>query len=473
MSTPYTIQAGDTLFSIAKTILGDGNLYTQITNASGTAPDPTQLQPGDVVYLPSAGASALRTAYTIQVGDTLFGIAQKILGNGNLYTQITNANGTTPNATQLLPGDVVYLPGSTTTASASPAAPATASPAVPSSASSVSGTSPGAFTGTSLPQPPNSINVKDYDATGDGSTDDQAALQNAFNAAAAQGKSVYIPAGTYNHSSTLSVSGTSVSGAGFSTSLVATDPSLEAIKLGSNSTLSNLKTFTSASSRDSLPDEAAVDVTGSNDSVSHLTIMGAESNGIRLDAASGAKVTGNLIEASNADGIALVNGASNNTISDNEVYQAGDDSYSDDSYTFDTKQDSGNVFSNDLALNNSYGRSFALMGSTGDTIQNSVSDGSKWMGIVAGTDSNSRTLNGSNDKILNNLITNSLGDAVDVMSPGGTLSQSGAGMNISGNSTSGSEASTLGFAPATNLTDRSQINSTYQPGTGNGANNKA
>lgn len=343
-------------------------------------------------------------------------------------------------------------------------------PAAPLGSSS---TSPGASVGATLPQPPNSISVADFGAKGDGSTDNTQALQNAFNAAAAQGKSVYIPPGTYNHSGTLSVNGVSVSGAGSKTVLVATNPNEEAIKLGSNSSLSNIKTSTSAGARDSQPDQAAIDVTGANVSVSNVTTLGAQSNGIRLDGATGAKISHNLVEGSNADGIALMNGSSNNTVSGNEVYQAGDDSYSDDSYTFDGKQDTGNVFSNDLSLDNSYGRSFALMGAAGDTIENSVSDGSKWMGIVAGTDSNSRTLNGSGDTIKNNLIVNTNGDAVDVMGPGGALSQSGAGMNISGNSSSGSEAAVLGFDPAANLVDRSQINNSYRPGTGNGANNGA
>jgi Pectate lyase superfamily protein len=330
--------------------------------------------------------------------------------------------------------------------------------------------SPGASTSV-LPQPPNSINVADYGAIGNGTTDDTQALQNAFNAAAAQGKSVYIPPGTYNHSGTLSVNGVNVTGSGSQTMLVATNPSEEAIKLGSNSSLSNVETFTSASTRDSQPDEAAVDVTGSNDTVSNVTTLGAESNGIRLDGATGATISHDLVEGSNADGIAVLNGSSNNSITGDEVYQAGDDSFSDDSYTFDSKQDSNNTFEDDFALGNSYGRSFALLGSTGDTIENSVSEGSKWMGIVAGTDSNSQTLNGSDDTIENNLILNPEGDDVDVMGPGGTLSQSGDGIIISGNSSSGSVDSVLDFDPATDLTDRSQINSSYQPGTGNGAHN--
>jgi predicted chitinase len=74
------------------------------------------------------------TRYTVQAGDTLFSIAQKLLGNGNLYTEIRNPDGTRPNPAQLHPGQVLYLPGRT--AHASHSAPAYASHSAPASGGS-------------------------------------------------------------------------------------------------------------------------------------------------------------------------------------------------------------------------------------------------------------------------------------------------------------------------------------------------
>jgi hypothetical protein len=79
----------------------------------------------------------------------------------------------------------------------------------------------------STPAPIQSVpvdNVKDFGALGNGTTDDQNAIQAAINDASSRHIGVYFPAGTYPHSSTLTFNGIPVSGAGGASVLLAIDP---------------------------------------------------------------------------------------------------------------------------------------------------------------------------------------------------------------------------------------------------------
>jgi LysM repeat protein len=98
----YTVQQGDTLFSIAQQAYGDGNQWPVIANANGIS-DPNHITPGQVLYIPALTATP-GSDYNVQQGDTLFSIAQQAYGNGNQWQVIANANGI-PNA-----GQVLYIP---------------------------------------------------------------------------------------------------------------------------------------------------------------------------------------------------------------------------------------------------------------------------------------------------------------------------------------------------------------------------
>lgn len=317
--------------------------------------------------------------------------------------------------------------------------------------------------------PENAVNVRDFGAKGDGVSDDQAAIQSAIDEAKATGKTVWMPEGTYNHSGVLTLDGTKMEGAGDKTVLHATNPHEGAIKLtGDGSELSNLTTSVNASERSSMPNAASVLVqNASNASVSNVTTKGACSNGIRLDNATGSHISNNLVLGSNADGIAVMNGSSNNLVQHNVVYQAGDDSFSDNSYTNEAKQDANNTFDGNLSLDNAYGRGMALAGSKNATVTNNVISGSKWIGIWADTDPNSGTMESAGHRIENNTVINS---------PNGAPVQSnGPGSVVSGTRTEGAVpdlSAILGWDPGA-LPDRYSFAPNYQPGTGNGANNTA
>ncbi len=112
----YTVQAGDTLGGIAAQY---GVSVASLQSANGIT-DPTALQIGQVLTIPSGGgvqASAAAPAsgtYTVQAGDTLGGIASQY---GVSVTALESVNGiTNPAALQI--GQVLTIPGLGQTASA-------------------------------------------------------------------------------------------------------------------------------------------------------------------------------------------------------------------------------------------------------------------------------------------------------------------------------------------------------------------
>lgn len=58
-----------------------------------------------------------RQSYTVMAGDTLFAIAQRFLGNSNLWVDLTKPDGTRfteVDAENLIMGQVVSIPGQST-----------------------------------------------------------------------------------------------------------------------------------------------------------------------------------------------------------------------------------------------------------------------------------------------------------------------------------------------------------------------
>jgi hypothetical protein len=258
----------------------------------------------------------------------------------------------------------------TAPAQASPGSDVTPNNGAPVSASSLS-TNPADYGATQQINfnPATMVNVENYGAVGNGQTDDTAAFNAALTAASAEGKSVYVPNGTYDHDGQISVTGSGgLIGQSSSAVLMATDTahggasgdaaeaagySNRAIDItGNGATVENLTlTANSTIPRYGGMEAIAVNIQGSNDTVNGVTVDGGTAsqsnftNGVVVNALNGnlsnETITNNLVENTNSDYIRIAawnNNGVNNDVS-NVLVQGnmalstagaalGDDSYS-------------------------------------------------------------------------------------------------------------------------------------------------
>lgn len=112
----YTVKAGDSLSAIAKQYLGDANRFPEIVAANGIS-NPNIITVGQRLVIPAGTVPKEYAVYTIKKGDTFWGIAKTTLGDANLYKQLMELN---PGKSEmnLQVGDKIKLP----TAGSAPAA---------------------------------------------------------------------------------------------------------------------------------------------------------------------------------------------------------------------------------------------------------------------------------------------------------------------------------------------------------------
>ncbi len=128
----YTVQRGDTPWGIAHAQLGDGARYTEITHTDGHPLDPSHwLQPGETLALPAppAAPSAMGVAVPVHDGDTLSSIAEQ---HHQPLADVINATKDTaqPGGQHLTDPNHIY-PGWTITLPAPNGAATPAAPTVP------------------------------------------------------------------------------------------------------------------------------------------------------------------------------------------------------------------------------------------------------------------------------------------------------------------------------------------------------
>lgn len=110
--TTYTVESGDTLSGIAERY---GTTYQALAEYN-RIDNPNLIYPGDVIRIHGTRAEAESPAatpstryYTVESGDSWWGIADSELGDGSRMHELAEANGVTIEQ-MLYPGDVLKLP---------------------------------------------------------------------------------------------------------------------------------------------------------------------------------------------------------------------------------------------------------------------------------------------------------------------------------------------------------------------------
>jgi len=268
-------------------------------------------------------------------------------------------------------------------------------------ASSASATTQGAL-------PTTTLSIASYGATGNDTTDDTTAINNTINAAKAQGKSVYIPPGTFYHKE-FTLDGVSMTGESNTTAILyAFDAVNNTVFVrGSGVTVSNLQIKSASSVRTAVDWPLFIDV-ASNFTIDGIIVDGGNSGGILNFGGSNGKIINNTVSNTLADAIHNTNAAHDIIIANNTVRNAGDDMIAVVSYGTPVVR---NVLiqDNDVAEND-WGRGITSVGSSDITIQgNKIGRTGHGAGILIATEPAFTSPPLSNILIMNNQLSNNSG----------------------------------------------------------------
>lgn len=186
---------------------------------------------------------------------------------------------------------------------------------------------------------PTFVNARDFGAVGDGLTDDQVALQNAFNYGANHNIPVYIPPGTYLHSAILEVKGTIFGAKNNMSRLVATNYFNEAVQVRAdnvgiyNLDISSIFGPRGKDTRDIRAQESTASGIYVYESgwvpkgltVANCHVHDIGSIGIVSWSCDDARLINNFIEYTFADGILWANRFNSVEMAYNRIFRSGDD----------------------------------------------------------------------------------------------------------------------------------------------------
>ena len=103
-TTTYTVVSGDTLSGIAMKYNTSWQLLAEINDIS----NPGLIYAGQVIKVPCTATTNKSLLYTVKNGDSLWSIAQGLLGNGTRFNEIKALNGLTSDT--IYPGQDLKIP---------------------------------------------------------------------------------------------------------------------------------------------------------------------------------------------------------------------------------------------------------------------------------------------------------------------------------------------------------------------------
>lgn len=238
------------------------------------------------------------------------------------------------------------------------------------------------------------LSVMSYGATGNGRTDDTAAIQRCINAAQAAKKIVWIPAGNYIQTKYFLLNGATVQGAGmWYTTIIGTSSgggfngNLGFALSGSNSQVHDLfiesTAYTSRNETGGIAFTSnagptlATNWTVQNVWITHTLV------GFWLSTSSGGIVNGCRVRFTYADGINLNCGSSNNLIENCHVRGTGDDGLAINSELSVPTISVGNSIMNNTVIANWWGHNCDLAGGDDHNICYNYLADNAWSGCVA------------------------------------------------------------------------------------------
>jgi hypothetical protein len=235
-----------------------------------------------------------------------------------------------------------------------------------------------------LVQPAGSLSIADFGATPNDGADDSVAIQNAINAAQAQGKVLWIPPGTFNvntNTGPLATSGVTIQGAGMWYSQIV-GPGAHFAVSGNNNQFSDFALFADTVSRndlnpydDGFHGQAGTGSTMRNIWIEHTKVgwwVDAENVSPTTVATSGLLVHGVRIRDTYADGINFCCGTSNSVVEQSHFRNTGDDALASWSVLDGHPTNSGNVFQFNTIQVNWRARCIAFFGGDSNSMHDNL-----------------------------------------------------------------------------------------------------